>query len=279
MSGRAVQKCCGADCPRLRREWAKHQEFELRAEAADQAYADNPKAPPGYRNATDADLEKMGVTRGMLESPKDPQTGKPSQFRAVVFMGTEGQPPLVAFRGSQSKEDFTRANIPQGMGKETFHYTQAQMVANRINNSPTGAGANFTGHSLGGGLASAAARTTGNAATTFNAAGLHQNTVKNPSSSPIDAVYVKGEMLRTLQMTPGVTQAAATETWPLDPPPTTGSDLITAGALAVGGPLGGAVAAGAQGYRAFTLHKMESVKQSLANRRNQLAAEMKKKGC
>lgn len=275
MSKACVQKCAGADCPRLRREWAKHQEFQTRADAASAAYDHPPKAPEGYRNATDEDLAAMGLKRNMLESPIDPQTGKPSEFRAVVFMGEKGQPPLVAYRGSQSKEDFTKANIPQARGKETFHYTQAQVVANRINNSPTGKGAVFTGHSLGGGLASAAARTTGNPATTFNAAGLHENTVKNPSSSAIDAVYVKGEMLRTLQMTPGVTQAAATETWPLDPPPTTGQALV-ATALAFGSPL---LAGAAQGYRAFELHKMDSVQRSLANRRAQLAAEMKQKGC
>lgn len=275
----AVQKCAGADCPRLRREWAKHEEFDVRAQAASAAYDKNPKAPPGYRNATDAELNAMGVDRKMLDSPIDPKTGKPSQFRAVVFMGNNGQPPLVAFRGSQSMDDFTKANIPQARGQETFHYTQAQNIANRINNSPMGKGANFTGHSLGGGLASAASRATGNPATTFNAAGLHDKTVLNSHPSQIDAVYVKGEMLRTLQMTPGVKQAAATETWPMDPPPGVGSALVTAAGLASWTGIGAAAAAAAQAYRSFTLHQMASVQKSLANRRKQLAAEMKKKGC
>jgi hypothetical protein len=245
------------------------------AQAADQAYAKDPVPPEGYRVATNDDLASLGLDPSQIDHPIDPQTKKPSQFRAVVFMGDKGQPPIVAFRGSQSMEDFTRANVPQSAGEETFHYTQAQAVARRVTNSAAGSKAHFTGHSLGGGLASAAARTTGNPATTFNAAGLHANTVKNPSSSPIDAVYVKGELVTVGQALAGRPAAAATERWALNPPPTVGS-VIVAGLLAAGRFVG---AAAAQGYRSFELHKMENVTRSLKMERNRIQKQIEANRC
>jgi len=78
-----------------------------------------------------------------------------------------------------------------------------------------------TGHSLGGGMASAASVASGKASTTFNAAGLHPNTVGRyggtPQSSSVQAYRVAGEMLTGLQE-PGL--------------------KAFGGAAAVGGPVG-----------------------------------------
>lgn len=59
----------------------------------------------------------------------------------------------------------------------------------------------FTGHSLGGGMASAASVVTGKPATTFNAAGLSSQTVDGypQNQAPVDAYYTQGEPLSTLQ--------------------------------------------------------------------------------
>ena len=62
----------------------------------------------------------------------------------------------------------------------------------------------FTGHSLGGGLASAAAISQGRTAFTFNAAGLHRNTVGgsiNPqvANKLIRAYYSPSDSLSKLQ--------------------------------------------------------------------------------
>jgi hypothetical protein len=76
-------------------------------------------------------------------------------------------------------------------------------LANDVNQAT---GGNFisTGHSLGGGLASAAAIVTGTQAITFNAAGLNSNTVISGAnlanaSSLITAYYVGGEILSLAQ--------------------------------------------------------------------------------
>jgi putative lipase involved disintegration of autophagic bodies len=56
----------------------------------------------------------------------------------------------------------------------------------------------FTGHSLGGGIASAAAIVTGGGATVFNAAGVHANTLRGfaPSNGSVTYFYSAFDVLR-----------------------------------------------------------------------------------
>jgi hypothetical protein len=75
----------------------------------------------------------------------------------------------------------------------------------------------MTGHSLGGGLASGASRASGAPATTFNAAGLHPNTVARyggtpivPSEENIDVYQVDDEFLTGAQE-PGAKATLAAE--------------------------------------------------------------------
>lgn len=78
----------------------------------------------------------------------------------------------MAFAGT----DFTswldwKANLLQGMGYESAQYSHAIKIA-KVQGAIT-----FTGHSLGGGLASAATIHTGGKGVVFNAAGLHDDTL------------------------------------------------------------------------------------------------------
>ena len=57
----------------------------------------------------------------------------------------------------------------------------------------------FVGHSLGGGLASAAAYATNGRAVTFNAAGLHFRNRPAGANPSITAHYVSGDALTSLQ--------------------------------------------------------------------------------
>ena len=91
---------------------------------------------------------------------------------AAVF-GPDAQP-VLSFRGSVTQEDWTN-NALQGLGQEAPHYSRAMELATAVNRT-TGGEFEVTGHSLGGGLASAAAAVTGVDATLFNAAGLHAST-------------------------------------------------------------------------------------------------------
>jgi hypothetical protein len=62
----------------------------------------------------------------------------------------------------------------------------------------TGGNIHFTGHSLGGGIASAAAIWTGGSATVFNAAGVHANTLGDfsPSRGSVTYFYSSFDVLR-----------------------------------------------------------------------------------
>jgi len=72
-------------------------------------------------------------------------------------------------------------NFYQAFGDGADQYTYAIAIGAAFTNNPNLNSSNtyITGHSLGGGLASAAAIASGFHAYTFNAAGLHPNTVKD----------------------------------------------------------------------------------------------------
>ena len=272
-------------CTALRAEAAKFAQFAVDAAAAEAAY-DPPatrKAPPGYHNATPAELQKLRLNEAMLEHPIDPKTGQPSDFRAAVFMNDQTGAPLVAFKGTTptSGQDWA-ANTGQARGKETFYYDQAQVVSRTVATAPDGAGADarLTGHSLGGGMASAGSEASGLPATTFNAAGLNANTVPHPVASNIDAVYVKGEVLHDVNSATGV-PAAATRTWPLAATDTRNRLLAGAGVglSPLAGPYAPLVAGGAVAARAVSLHLMGAVDASMAARRAALDKALIANGC
>lgn len=78
---------------------------------------------------------------------------------------------------------------------------------------PSGGGSlRIVGHSLGGGLASAAALATNSKATTFNAAGVHplvisEMTLNRGDRSAINAIYVRGDPLTLFNAIPFVPNA------------------------------------------------------------------------
>lgn len=287
--------CLAALCTRLREEKAKLQRFaEIDAKAANAAYepyspGDEPDPkrvpPPGFRNATDADLEALNIPRSMIENPVFDKDKGPSAFRAAVFINETTKEVLMAYQGTDflSLEDW-KNNKLQGLGQESDYYTRAQEVAKRAELASQTADrfdgyvVRHTGHSLGGGLASAAAAASGADATTFNAAGLHPSTVANPvQGSVVDAVNVVGEVLTTLQKAGsglGVPQAAQTSTWPLDPPRGYGRWLMAAGAL-----FGVKGLAAATAMRSVGLHLMGTVEDSLAQRRLQVAQALEENQC
>jgi hypothetical protein len=162
------------------------------------------QAPPqGWRVASAEQLAAIGLTPAMLSSPT-------SQFRAEVYVREiAGQTSYtVAFRGSTPTSSDWVANGRQAVGLETDHYNRALEIGESLI-VPDGARVTITGHSLGGGLASAAAIAAEMDATTFNAAGLHQNTITAAQNiaradgrldaPDIRAVYVRGEVLSALQ--------------------------------------------------------------------------------
>ncbi|MCX8476070.1 MAG: hypothetical protein MT490_09765 [Sphingomonas sp.] len=168
---------------------------------AKDVYNDVPSPPAGYRAAGATDLARLGLTAEMLEQPGE------SSFRARVYVsGEAGQERYtVVFRGSQSGDDW-KSNAQQGLGLNSTHYANALEIGKKL--ARTDADVTLVGHSLGGGLAAEAAIASGRPADTFNAAGLHQNTIDQARAvaqandrglSSINNYRVPGEILTTLQ--------------------------------------------------------------------------------
>lgn len=177
------------------------QQVHTNALLAKDVYNDVPSPPAGYRAASDSDLARLGLTPDMLEQPGE------SSFRARVYVsGEAGQERYtVVFRGSQSGDDW-KSNAQQGLGFGSTHYANALEIGKKL--ARTDADVTLVGHSLGGGLAAEAAIASGRSADTFNAAGLHQNTIEKAQaiaeangrgSSSINNYRVHGEILTALQ--------------------------------------------------------------------------------
>ena len=95
----------------------------------------------------------------------------------VVYKGSTGEivdPLAPSGRRESGGEDFLN-NGQQGIGMRSDYYDRAMSLAVRLGRA-TGNNFEIAGHSLGGGMASAASAVTGARATTFNAAGLHPDT-------------------------------------------------------------------------------------------------------
>lgn len=155
--------------------------------------------PEGWREVTDpAELAELGLEPSDLS-----QEG--SDFRAKVYAPDpaiygDSMKPTVVFKGSSTGEDW-KNNFQQGLGIHSDYYENAVGIGKAVDAS--GADVEFAGHSLGGGLASAASSASGSSATTFNAAGLNSSTVSKyggtPQDAQINAYQVEGEILTGLQ--------------------------------------------------------------------------------
>ena len=167
---------------------------------------DNP--PPGFKKPTAEQLENMGLDEQGL-SPKG------SSFRAAVYIkdpqvwGPNPNPEAVlAFRGSTPDEEDWKNNFAQDANRDAPFYRNAVEIGNSL--AKHNANLQIVGHSLGGGLASAAQGGSGLTASTYNAAGLHPETVANYSTNmqhmvaeadKITAIRLKGEVLTKTQET------------------------------------------------------------------------------
>jgi Protein of unknown function (DUF2974) len=162
--------------------------------------------PLGFKKPTEDDLANMGLEEDMLKPEK-------SNFRAGVYMkdpvvwGDDPKPAaVVAFRGSTPAEEDWKNNFAQDANMEAPYYRNAVQIGNKL--AKNSADVHIVGHSLGGGLASAAQGGSGLPASTYNAAGLNPATVARYSqdddhvaaeADKITAIRLKGEVLTKTQ--------------------------------------------------------------------------------
>jgi Protein of unknown function (DUF2974) len=159
--------------------------------------------PAGYRVASATELGALGL------KPQDLTSNKSAFVARVYVTGTGAETKyVVAFRGSTSSGTDWASNLRQGAGLRSDHYDKALFIGRQIARSGQ-ANVSLTGHSLGGGLASAAAISSGRPAQTFNAAGLSAATIQSAShmrasagvanAGAVSAFYIKGEVLSAIQ--------------------------------------------------------------------------------
>jgi uncharacterized Zn-binding protein involved in type VI secretion len=147
--------------------------------------------PPELRNATFHD-PSSGFYSDLYRSDID------GSYR-LVFRGTE-----METWSQWEGNDWLRGNLPQGMGFEGTQHTQAVELSRQVA-GVYGGNMGITGHSLGGGLASAGSLASGVPATTFNAAGIHGDTYdrygldRSQANGLIDAYQVDGDVLTWAQ--------------------------------------------------------------------------------
>ncbi len=129
----------------------------------------------GYRRLSDEELAALGLSRRDLENSRN-------GFRAAVYV-KDGRY-VVAFAGTDPKHlGDLGTDALQGLGLKTGQFEQARALGQKVNAS-LGDNVVFTGHSLGGGLASYAALSTGGTAVTFNSSGLNDNTIRRAGLDP-----------------------------------------------------------------------------------------------
>ncbi|EMH2976493.1 type VI secretion system tip protein VgrG [Burkholderia multivorans] len=176
------------------------------AKLADHVYHPNDPPPTGWKMVTN-DPEALKAFR----LKPDNFHLNDSNFGAQMYTPDpkvfgDSMKPTIAFKGTQSLspvgDDMTN-NIAQGLGGESPYYRKAVTIGNRLEQAGISSNVDFTGHSLGGGMASAAAEASGSSAVTFNAAGLNPETVAQyggtVQATNITAYRVDGDILTGLQ--------------------------------------------------------------------------------
>ncbi|MED5622338.1 hypothetical protein [Ideonella sp. BN130291] len=150
------------------------------AHMAQDVYLTGSTGVQGWSRLDDTALSAAGISPDQLE---DKTTG----FRAAMYTDGDGHYTL-AFAGSNDIPDWLN-NLGQGLGLDAAQYNQAIALAKDAKLA-FGDELAITGHSLGGGLAAAAALATGSPAVTFNAAGVNDNTLRRVGLDPAAAKAV-----------------------------------------------------------------------------------------
>jgi hypothetical protein len=227
-------------------ELAKHAEqlerqYHVREMAglADDVYRSAAHEPPvqlGWRRASEhPELLRQAGVDWSDEQIREYLQPNDSNFRAEIYLpdplvfGPNAKP-VIGYKGSNGPvmalDDFgnpaLRESAPedwlnngvQGVGLESDYYNRAMELANNLKRSRVEDKFEIVGHSLGGGLASAASAVTGVPATTINSAGLHTNTARRYAESngltvfdtqqTVTAIQIQGEVLTDVQV--GVAQ-------------------------------------------------------------------------
>ncbi|WP_428034724.1 hypothetical protein [Amphritea sp.] len=188
-----------------------------RARLADSAYSIGQDPPPeGWIRPSREEIQALGLN--LDDFPQYKPDFVPSEHKDGYFAELYKTDPSVygeeryvlAYRGTQGATDW-ETNAKQGFGEETEHYDNAIKLAIK-SKKILGDKLELTGHSLGGGMATAAGIVSGAKTYAYNPAGVHPATLERKgdfsrsgafntvNGKPlVDNVVVPGELLTALQ--------------------------------------------------------------------------------
>jgi len=165
---------------------AKAQYLRRLAEIASDIYEPGqgaglkPDIAPSWSRLEKDELRSLGVRPRDIRDASETIFGSNTDFKAGIYKTEKGDI-VVAFAGTEGAKDWYH-NLKQGAGFESGQYNQAAALARKV--AIAGNDVSFTGHSLGGGLATLASAITDKPAVTFNPAGLHSNTLQRQGIDP-----------------------------------------------------------------------------------------------
>jgi hypothetical protein len=180
------------------------------AKLAQSTYKTDGSSPEGWDNrSTNVEvLEQFGLKPRDLKSES-------SNFAAQLYepdpatFGNDMKP-AVGFKGSELVWEDWNNNFAQSLNLSAPYYQKAINIGKKL--ALTDNPIDLAGHSLGGSLCSAASVASGKDCWSFNAAGLHPQTVERYGGttqlSTINAYHVKGEILTSVQRLLPVPEAA-----------------------------------------------------------------------
>lgn len=175
-----------------------------------------------WSRLTDDQVTAMGIDPTRLKNDR-------SGFMAGLYKDDPRH--ALAFAGTDvtSFKDWT-TNLGQGAGLQTEQYAEAVSLAKNVVLAINTAPLIITGHSLGGGLATAAAAATGLEAVVFNPAGVNNKTLTREGLDPVKVkmtadsgqvrnYMVAGEILSAVQAFFPIPEAIGQRTQLPDPAP------------------------------------------------------------